>query len=227
MDNEEINVNTAPENAGTAAKGAEDLPPEAVGNKAPKIMGFVYDTVSIFVSAVVVIMLLFSFAFRIVGVRGTSMVDTLQNNDWLVVTPYYTEPKATDIVIITQPNFFNEPLVKRIIATEGEEVFIDHDTGIVYVDGMPLEEPYTHTLTTEYVQDEYEWPVVVPEGCVFCMGDNRNGSTDSRSKLVGMIDKNYLLGKAQFRFLPLKESKNIYATTPKEADIAADPNAVK
>ncbi|MCR5042329.1 MAG: signal peptidase I [Clostridia bacterium] len=212
----EINVTEeAPGSAGASdsvSPGTEAPAAENAG-AGDKIVSFLYDTVGIVISAIAVIMVLFTFAFRIVGVSGSSMVDTLHDNDWLIVTPYYSEPKPLDIVIITQPNFFNEPLVKRIIATEGDVVDIDHDKGIVYVNGEALDEPYTNTLTTEYVTDEYEWPVTVPEGCVLCMGDNRNGSTDSRSKLVGMIDKNYLLGCARMRFIPFGDW-DIYSTTP-------------
>ena len=103
-------------------------------------------------------------------------------------------------MVVNQPNEFGKPLIKRIIALEGQAVDIDFKTGVVTVDGQVLDEPYISTPTTVY--EGVDFPVTVPEGTVFVMGDNRQNSTDSRSEMVGFIDTRYILGKAIFRIFP-------------------------
>ena len=166
-----------------------------------KLVSAVYEFADILVSALLVIFLIFTFLFRLVGVEGTSMVPTLQENDRLLVSSRQYKPQYQDIVIVTQPNAFHEPIVKRVIATEGQKVDIDFEKGIVYVDDKALDEPYVNapTLTKEGV----EFPVTVPEGHIFVMGDNRNMSTDSRSPMIGFIDARYVLGKVEGRITPL------------------------
>ncbi len=161
----------------------------------------VYDLVSIVMSAFIIIAVVFTFVFRLVGVEGYSMTNTLQDNDWLLTVNKESYERG-DIVVITQPNYFDEPLIKRVIAKGGETVDIDFATGIVYVDGVALEEPYTREDFILPKLDDIDFPYTVPEGHIFCMGDNRNGSTDSRSNLIGPLDERYVLGKAVIRILP-------------------------
>ena len=168
----------------------------------------VFDFVSIVMTSFIIIAVIFTFAFRLVGVVGSSMTNTLHEDDWLI-TVQKEHYERGDIVVITQPNFFNEPLIKRVIATEGETVTIDYDTATVYVDGVPLNEPYTKDDFMLRIGDEVSYPYTVPEGHIFCMGDNRNGSTDSRSNLIGPLDERYVLGKAVVRLLPFGDF-NIY-----------------
>ncbi len=167
-----------------------------------------YDFVSIIMTSFIIIAVVFTFLFRLVGVEGFSMTNTLQDNDWLLTVQKDSYERG-DIVVITQPNFFNEPLIKRIIATGGETVDIDFNTGTVYVDGVALEEPYTRENFILPKLDDISFPYTVPEGEIFCMGDNRNGSTDSRSVRIGSFDERYVLGKAVVRVLPFGNF-NIY-----------------
>jgi signal peptidase I len=168
----------------------------------------VYDFVSIIMVAFIIIALIFTFVFRLVGVKGQSMESTLFENDWLI-TMEQDEYVYGDIVVITEPNYFNEPLIKRVIATAGQIVDIDYSSSTVYVDGVALEEPYINESFILQNNDDITFPYTVPEGHLFCMGDNRNHSTDSRSTLIGAVDERYILGRAMLRILPFGDS-NIY-----------------
>lgn len=161
---------------------------------------FSYDVVGVICSAVTVIMILFTFVFRFVGVIGPSMQPTLYDGDWLLVTAVKTHFDYGDIVICTQPNSFNEPIVKRVIATGGQKVDIDFIKGKVYVDDVLLEEEYIAGNTTD--SEDFSGPVIVPEGKLFVMGDNREHSTDSRSNAIGFVDERYIVGKAKVRVFP-------------------------
>ena len=168
-----------------------------------KILLNVYDMASVLATAVVTIMLIFTFIFRVVGVEGTSMVPTLQHQDYLIVSAFDREPAYGQVVIITQPNAFDKPIVKRIIATENQVVDINFATGDVYVDGVLLDEPYINNPTIN--NEGVSFPVTVPEGHVFVMGDNRQGSTDSRSEKIGFIHEDYILGVAKYRIFSVDQ----------------------
>lgn len=149
------------------------------------------------------VILVFSFLFRIVVVSGPSMNNTLIDGDMLLLlsSTLYDTPKRGDIIVASKDSFDNgAPIIKRVIATQGQVVDIDFDQGIVYVDGIALDEPYTNTPTNQ--QEGIAFPLTVDEGCVFVMGDNRNISKDSRSTDIGQIDCREVLGKAIFLFFP-------------------------
>lgn len=163
-----------------------------------------YDMAGSILAALVIIFVIFTFLFRAVSVVGSSMVPTLANGDWLLVSAQ-SEYERGDIIIITQPNDRNEPLVKRIVALGGETIDINFATHEVTVNGEVLDEPYIYEPTA--LSYDIDFPYHVPEGCVFAMGDNRNDSLDSRSSRIGPIDERYILGKAIVRILPFDEIK--------------------
>lgn len=151
-----------------------------------------------------IFMVIYMLFFRVVVVVGSSMYDTLHNGDRLLLisSTFYTEPKQGDIIVASKKSFANgECIVKRVIATEGQEVDIDFETGQVKVDGKVLEEVYISTPTNA-VDDLMEFPLTVGEGQVFVMGDNRSNSLDSRSLRIGLIDEREILGKAIFLIAP-------------------------
>ena len=152
---------------------------------------------------IVTIFIVFLVVFRVIVVSGSSMYDTLINGDYLLLVSnlFYRDPQPQDIIVVSKESYDDgTPIIKRVIATEGQTVDIDFDAGIVYVDGQALEEPYTHTPTN--VQEGMTFPLTVEDNCVFAMGDNRNRSRDSRDPSIGQIDKREILGKAIFLFLP-------------------------
>ena len=149
------------------------------------------------------LILVFLLLFRVVVVSGTSMNSTLLDGDYLLLlsSTFYQDPQYGDIIVASKESFDNgAPIVKRVIATEGQVVDIDFIKGVVYVDGVALDEPYTLTPTT--VSEGMRFPLTVEEGCLFVMGDNRNGSKDSRHPEIGLVDKREVLGKVFFLFVP-------------------------
>jgi signal peptidase I len=162
-----------------------------------------YEWVQALVCSVLTVVLIFTFAVRIVRVSGESMRETLQDQDMLVVLNNWLcgGYEQGDIVILQRDDFYGgEPIVKRVIATEGQTVDIDFDAGVVYVDGTALEEPYTREPT--WTQEGTEFPLTVPEGCIFVMGDNRNDSDDSRDSALGPVDTRCVLGRALLLAVP-------------------------
>ncbi len=172
-----------------------------------KLVDNIFELASIAVTSLLAITIIFTFLFRLVGVDGSSMVPTLSHKDWLVTATAVSDYEYKDIIIAVQPGTLNEPLVKRVIATEGQWIDVDYAAGVVRVGDtketmVALEENYIAEPATErHYSDINEYPIQVPENCVFAMGDNRNNSTDSRSSLVGFIDERYILGKAMFRVI--------------------------
>lgn len=164
-----------------------------------------YDLASVVGTAVIAIMVVFTFFWRFVGVVGPSMQPTLYENDWLAVSAVPKAPKSGDVVIVTQPNAFDEPIVKRVIATEGQT--IDIREGRVYIDGELLVETYIAPDVMTEREDLDNYPLTVPQGMVFVMGDNRPHSTDSRSSAIGLIDSDYILGTVSFRMMPFGKWK--------------------
>ena len=177
--------------------------PESAEERSVRTRMEVYDWVQCIVFALVACITVFVFFFRTIDVVGHSMEPTLQEGDKLIVTRLFYTPKYGDIVVLRKESFNEQPIVKRIIATEGQTVDIDFDEGIVYVDDQPLDEPYIAEKTTRPI--DFDGKVTVPEGCVFVMGDNRNKSTDSRDAAIGMVDTRYIIGHEIIRLFPLNK----------------------
>ena len=165
-------------------------------------MALVHDLVYL----LAIVTILFTFFFRLVSVSGSSMYPTLVNRDYLVLESnfLYRKVKQGDIVVL-KVDYFDEPIVKRVIATGGQSVDIDFEQGIVYVDGVALNEDYVNEPTYKSYL-EYgmglDYPVEVPEGSVFVMGDNRNESADSRFAPVGCVPESQISGRALLVLLP-------------------------
>ncbi len=154
------------------------------------------------------ILLVFVLLFRIVVVSGPSMKLTLIDGDYLLLLSnmFYTQPKQGDVVVASKDDFkAGEPIIKRVIATEGQTVDIDFEAGTVSVDGVVLDEPYTLTPTNLF--EGITFPLTVEKNCIFVMGDNRNESKDSRNPEIGQIDKREVLGKVFFLLFPGENSQ--------------------
>lgn len=195
---------------------------EPQGNAEPKkkkttLLGEIFDYFELFIFSACVVLILFSFVTRICRVDGPSMLNTLHDSEMLIVTDLFYTPERGDIVVFhqtgDQPTDLNEPIVKRVIATEGEWIDIEQTYGTLTVT------VYDSNMQNPRVLDEYyanydngigyyqytDYPVQVPEGCVFVMGDNRGNSKDSRDPSIGFVDERRILGKVVFRVLPFNK----------------------
>jgi signal peptidase I len=221
---EEEESTAAPEAGEPSGADASDEASEEAGGKKKSAAGVrteIYDWIQTLVSTLLAVIIAFIFLGRQITVIGDSMYETLHDDDKVLMTNIFYTPEYGDIVIIKAQSFGETPLVKRIIATEGQEIDIDFVSHTVTVDGAALSEPYIYELTSE--NGDFKGPLTVPEGCVFVMGDNRNHSTDSRFERVGFVDKRNILGKVHFITVPGKNDYGIrdwsrvgsaYKTTP-------------
>lgn len=177
----------------------------------------IFEWLDVVVSAIIVVVILFTFVFRVATIDGDSMQNTLYEGEKVVISNFFYEPQVNDIVVISRnaENMVGKdddnslPIIKRIIAVEGQTVDIDFNKGIVYVDGEAIDDSYAKTPTNLCYNDGVTFPVRVPENCVFVLGDNRNDSLDSRSAKIGkngMVDKRYILGKTILRIYPFDKA---------------------
>ena len=150
--------------------------------------------------ALAFLVLLFTFVVRVVAVNGSSMVPTLHSGDRLLVQSSLFGVDRGDVVVVDSYIEYGKPLVKRVIAVGGDQVDIDAEAGQVFVNGQLLDEPYIAEPTHQ--AGNMEFPLTVPEGCVFVMGDNRMHSTDSRFQDIGFIDERDILGRVLYRIYP-------------------------
>ena len=176
-------------------KKKEQVPPEVQARREA------YDWIQSLISALLICVLVFVFVLRIMDVHGTSMFPTLNNGDKVLVSDLFYEPARGDIVVFKKDSYDdNKALVKRVVAVAGDVVNIDFERGVVYVNGEALEEDYIDVLTTTKI--DFIGPQTVPDNCLFVMGDNRNASTDSRDKRIGMVDKRLVIGKVLLVIYP-------------------------
>lgn len=157
----------------------------------------VYDFAAIIVAALFSVCIIFTFFFKISTVVGESMEKTLLDGDNVLISAINSDIEYGDVIVISQPNYYEKVLIKRVIAVGGQTISFDRITGNVVVDGEQLDEPYikenmnyTYSMSKTYT---------VPEGKLFVMGDNRNWSADSRDSYIGMIDERYVVGKVLYR----------------------------
>ncbi len=153
--------------------------------------------------ATVAVVLVFTFLGRTAVVSGSSMLPTYHDGDRMLISSLGYTPEYGDIVVFADKSGDKENLIKRVIATEGQTVDINFETGEVSVDGVVLEEPYIYEQTEE--EGNIEFPATVPEGHIFVLGDNRNNSRDSRFGSIGMVDERLILGRAYWQIFPLSK----------------------
>ena len=162
--------------------------------------------------ALVIIMIVFTFFARIIGVDGHSMEPTLQDRDMLLLQCAGYEPRQGDVVVLHKSfSTTGEPIVKRVIAVGGQSVHIDYDTSTVYVDGEPVDDSYlgeTMVQPGSSTMQGTDWDI--PEGSVFVMGDNRNNSSDSREESLGPVENQYVLGRALVVLFPFSHFGSIH-----------------
>ena len=190
---------------------AGESPKAGKGGENAGLAGDLFTWLQALTFALVVIMIIFTFFGRIIGVDGYSMEPTLLHKEMLLLQCAGYEPKQGDVVVLHKSfSTTSEPIVKRVIAVGGQTVHIDYDESTVYVDGQPLDEPYLGEPMVQpgsSTMQGTDWEI--PEGSVFVMGDNRNHSSDSREESLGPVENEYVLGHALLVLFPFSHFGSI------------------
>ena len=193
----------------------EEFFPSREQEKRPSLTKEVFEWLDVITTAVIAVVVLFSLIFRVATISGRSMFPTLSPNDKVVISHFAYTPKYGDIVVISrnadnsvdQVKAGQVPIIKRVIAVGGQTVDIDSEKGVVLVDGKELDESSYLNVETIAKDDRVKFPLYVPEGYIFVLGDNRNESLDSRYSQIGengLIDTRYVLGRAVVRIFPFQ-----------------------
>lgn len=191
----------------------EPTPDEKQKQPKPAFISIALEYLELFTLCLCAIMLIFACGIRLCRVSGDSMLPTLKNQQMLLVSDILYTPENGDIIIFHQTSDvdprFNEPIVKRVIATGGQHLVIDFKQKTVTVDGVTIDEDYIqliydgeYHIFADYGMSRGVFDAVVPEGHLFVMGDNRNNSSDSRSSVIGFVDARRVLGKVLLRLSP-------------------------
>ena len=175
----------------------------------PKFLDTLLDWIESFFFAVFIVILIFTFILRTVVVVGKSMNPTFEGSDRLIITHLASTPEKGDVLVMNCHGL-NETIIKRCIATEGDKVKIDYNSGKVFVNDKEISDDYInepmidkkYKFEISYCVSDGVYEYNVPEDKVFVMGDNRNNSSDSRCGEVGFIDEDDILGKVIFRIYP-------------------------
>ena len=191
----------------------KEIAQEQVQETTPKRRGEGYLLLHDIVYMVAIVTLVFTFVIRMVGVSGPSMTPTLLDGDYVLVQSNFTykNVQTGDVVVMLVRSYDDQPIVKRVIATEGQTVDINFLEGKVYVDGILLDEPYINEYdlnpyqTTRDYANGLQYPLTVPEGKMFVLGDNRNHSADSRYGDIGLVDERCILGRVMMIVWPFSE----------------------
>ena len=166
-----------------------------------------YENIRVLAIVLVALILIFTFVLRVIVVSGPSMENTLQNGDAMLVWSLGYSPKQGDVVVLTQLDYQDDSIVKRVIATGGQTIKIDYDRHTVTVDGEVLQEDYIKEVMMVPAFGLGNYEMTVPEGYVFVMGDNRNESADSRYPVIGVIDERCVIGKSLMVVFPFSDFK--------------------
>ena len=194
---------------GVDQPGSDGRPSEAPAKRDGFAARELYLNVRVLVGMMAVFVLMFTFVARVIVVSGPSMENTLIGGDLILVWSVGYTPKKGDVVVLTQERYQEDSIVKRVIATEGQQVDIDYGTGTVYVDGQPVREDYIKERMNIPSYGEGINHVTVPEGCIFVMGDNRNHSADSRYPAIGIVDTRCVIGRGLLVMFPFTHWKGL------------------
>ena len=189
--------------------------------KLHRIIGETIDIVSAAMIPIFLMILLFTYVFRVAIVQGDSMLPTLQNEDRLLVSQLQTRPHDGDIVVINADDAIlfaesgslytadglHKSIVKRVVAVGGQTLDISSEEGEVYINGNQESYEKVDKLITQLpdLGNAFEYPFTVPEGFVFVMGDNRDISLDSRYVNVGLVPEAQIEGTVLLRLYPLEK----------------------